>query len=66
MPKTRKSKIKAVIVHKVKTDNYDAKMSELAKIHSDIIKRRLCDLNASSDVKILIIENIMAKLRAAE
>ena len=62
----KKSKIKTVTVHKVKIDNYDAKMSELAKIHADIIKRRLNDLPATPEVKILIIDSIIAKLKAAE
>ena len=62
----RKSKIKTVTVHKVPIDNYNAKMNELAKIHADIIKRRLNELNAAPEVKILIIDNIIEKLRAAE
>ena len=62
----RRNKIKSVTVHRVPIDNYDAKRNELAKIHADIIKRRLNVLNASPEVKILIIDNIIEKLKAAE
>jgi hypothetical protein len=59
----RKSKIKKITVHKVPDGNYNAKLSELAKIHADIIKRRINELNAAPEVKILIINNIIEKLR---
>jgi hypothetical protein len=59
----RKSKIKCVKVHKVPIDDYDIKMSELAKIHADIIKRRLNELNATPEMRVLIIDNIIAKMK---
>ena len=68
-PKTnlrkRKSKIKNVIVHKVPAHNYDEILSGLAKIHADIIKRRLNELNATPEQKLLIIEGIIKKLKSA-
>jgi hypothetical protein len=63
MPK--KSKIKCVNVHRVPIDDYAAKRSELAKIHADIIKRRLNELNATPEAKISIINGIIANLKAA-
>jgi len=59
----RKSKIKSVQVHRVLIDDYAAKRSELAKIHADIIKRRLNELNATPEMRVLIIDNIIANLK---
>jgi len=59
----RKSKIKCVNVHRVPVDNYHEKRSEIAKIHADIIKRRLNELNAAPETKILIIDNIVDRLK---
>jgi len=61
----RTSKIKSVVVHKVPVDNFDAKLGELAKIHAEIIKRRLNELNATPEQKLLILEGIAAKLKSA-
>jgi len=61
----RKSKIKNVIIHKVPAENYDKILSELAKTHTNIIKRRLSELNATPEQKVLIIDGIIAKLKPA-
>jgi len=64
-PRKRTPKIKSVVVHKVPVDNFDAKLGELAKIHADIIKRKLNELNATPEQKIIIIEGIAAKMKSA-
>jgi hypothetical protein len=61
----RKSKIKSVIVHKVSVSNYDEILRDLAKTHADIIRRRLNELNATPEQKVLILEGIIAKLEPA-
>ena len=64
-PRKRKSKIKSVIIHKIPVDNYDEILRNLAKTHADIIKRRLNELNATPEQKMLIIDSIIAKLESA-
>lgn len=61
-----KTPIKKIEIHIVKDTNFYQKRKEINKIHVEIIKRELNNLNISKDKKLEVLEDIIQSLKSRE